>query len=84
MFKISLFEGIKNIDKNKVMTYLTVFLFAFLFLLQGYTYSYYSVREMLKNKNENETLQEYHLYALGSKMPPIQIFRLYPENIDIE
>ncbi len=84
MFKISLIEGIKNIDKNKVMTYLTVFLFAFLFLLQGYTYSYYSVREMLKNKNENETLQEYHLYALGSKMPPIQIFRLYPENIDIE
>ncbi|MBQ2916127.1 MAG: hypothetical protein IJE51_04985 [Clostridia bacterium] len=84
MFKISLIEGIKNIDKNKVMTYLTVFLFAFLFLLQGYTYSYYSVREMLKNKNENETLQEYHLYALGSKMPPIQIFRMYPENIDIE
>ena len=65
MFKISLIEGIKNIDKNKTMTYLTVFLFAFLFLLQGYTYSYYSVSQMRNKVIDNETFANYEIYSFS-------------------
>ena len=85
MFKLSLLEGIKNIDKNKTMTYLTVLLFAFLFLLQGYTYSYYAVNEMWENLNGHSMLQEYHLYELGCHgAVPIQVMRMFSENIDLE
>ena len=67
MFKISLIEGIKNIDKNKTMTYLTIALFTLLFILQGYTYSYYAISEIRGSRLEHETLQEYHLYELSCK-----------------
>ena len=69
MFKISLLEGIKNIDKNKTMTYLTVFLFAFLFLLQGYTYSYYSVSKIRSNVAADDMYLNYELYHILHDSP---------------
>ncbi len=85
MFKISLIEGIKNIDKNKTMTYLTVILFAFLFLLQGYTYSYYSVNKMWGTRIDHETVQNYQLYELGFRgISPIGARSLFAENLELE
>ncbi len=84
MFRIGLIEGIKNIDKNKTMTYLTVFLFALIFLLQGYTMSYYAAKNIVTGHYDHESLQKYNLYSLGSRAPSLQIIRMYPENIDIE
>ena len=85
MFKISLIESIKNIDKNKFMTYLTVILFSFLFLIQGYTYSYYSVSEMWTARTEHETIQNYHVYKLGFYgISPRQAYKLNSENIELE
>ena len=69
MFKISLLEGVKNIDKNKTMTYLTVFLFAFLFLLQGYTYSYYSVSKIRSNVAADDMYLNYELYHILHDSP---------------
>ena len=84
MFKISLIEGVKNIDKNRLFTYLTVFLFTFGFLLEGYTMSYYAAQEIITGHYDHESLEKYHLYALTAKMPSLQVIRLYPENIDVE
>ncbi len=84
MFKISLIEGLKNIDKNKTMTYLTVALFALLFVLQGYTYSYYSVNEMRVDRLEHETLKEYHLYELSCKTVPSIAKRWFPDGLELE
>ena len=77
MFKISLLEGIKNIDKNKTMTYLTVFLFAFLFLLQGYTYSYYSVSSARNKVTSEEAFNDYDIYEFG---PSMDGFNIWLEN----
>ena len=85
MFKISLVEGVKNIDKNKTMTYLTVILFAFLFFLQGYTYSYYAADAIMEDTYEHESRKEYHYYSIEPRgMPPIMAQRMYLENADIE
>ena len=84
MFKLSLIEGIKNIDKNKILTYLTVFLLALGFLLEGYTMSYYAAQEIVTGHYVHESLQRYHLYALSANAPSLQIIRMYPENIDVE
>ena len=84
MFRISLLEGMKNIKRRKVLTGLTVLLFAFLFILQGYTYSYYAVNEIKVGKINHESLKEYHMYSIGSKYPPALLVREYSENIDIE
>lgn len=45
MFKLNLIEGIKNRDKNKFLTYMTVILFSLIFILQGYTMSYYTAKQ---------------------------------------
>jgi len=68
LFKISLLEGIKNIDKNKTLTYLTVLLFAFLFLLQGFTLSYYYVSELRNKASENESFSNYETYVFSMTM----------------
>ena len=74
MFKLSLLEGIKNIDKNKVMTYLTIFLFAFLFLIQGYTYSYYTVSQRRSMIGENEVFSKYKIYNFVGSMDMFPIY----------
>ena len=85
MFRIGLIEGIKNIDKNKTMTYLTVFLFALIFLLQGYTMSYYAARAIVTGHYDHEALTKYHLYELGwHGVSPRQAYKLCPENIEFE
>jgi len=85
MFKISLIEGIKNIDKNKTMTYLTVFLFTLGFLLEGYTMSYYAAQEIITGHYDHESLIEYHLYELGCRgVAPLQAQRMCRENIELE
>ncbi len=85
MFRIGLIEGIKNIDKNKTMTYLTVFLFALIFLLQGYTMSYYAARDIVTGHYDHETLTKYHLYELGFHgVSPRQAYYLNTENLELE
>ncbi len=85
MFKLSLIEGIKNIDKNKFLTYLTVFLFALVFLLQGYTMSYFSTNKIFESYINNDSIQKYHLYGLGfNGVSPRQLYKLYPENLELE
>ncbi len=84
MFRISLLEGMKNINRRKVLTGLTVLLFALLFVLQGYTYSYYAISEIRGSRLEHETLQEYHLYELGCKQPPTIALRIYSDGLELE
>lgn len=67
MFKLSFYEGLKNIDKNKYISYLIVFLFAFLFILESYTFSYYKIAKEMTETTENDTFKESKLYILGSK-----------------
>ncbi len=68
MFKLNLIEGIKNIDKNKFLACLSMILFTFLFILQSYTYSYYSVSNIQKKYAEHESVQNYEVYTLFNKM----------------
>ena len=75
MFKISLIEGIKNIDKNKTMTYLTVFLFAFLFLIQGYTCSYYTVSQRRSMIGENEVFSKYKILIMNKTLSYLPVQR---------
>ncbi len=85
MFKLNLLESIKNIDKNKTMTYLTVFLFALIFLLQGYTMSYYAAKNIITGHFDHESLVEYHLYELGCHgAAPLQAQKACRENIELE
>ncbi len=86
MFKLSLLEGIKNIDKNKILTYLTVLLFTLGFLLEGYTMSYYAAQEIVTGHYGHESLVKYHLYELGCHgVVPFQLYHyLYPENVELE
>ena len=69
MFKLNIIEGIKNINKNRVITYMSVILFTLLFLLQSYTYSYYVVNELQKESMEHETVKNYKIYGLSSRYP---------------
>ena len=75
MFKISLAEGVKNIDKNKFMTYLTVFIFSMLFLLQGYTYSHFITEAELKDSMEALASSEYKVYRFSSRFPSVMVLR---------
>ncbi len=74
MFKISLIEGIKNIDKNKIITYLSVILFTLLFILQSYTYSYHVVNNLQNENMEHETIKNYQIYqATGGGFALLQM-----------
>ena len=88
MFKISLIEGIKNIDKNKTITYMSVLLFTLLFLLQSYTYSYQVVNNLQNESMEHETVKNYQIYGLSSRYPYRMIeISIEPEmivNMEIE
>ncbi len=89
MFKINLIEGIKNIDKNKTITYLSVLLFTLLFLLQSYTYSYHVVNNFQKEVIGHETIKNYQLYRIGggSRIPFFLLEDYDPDvfdGIDIE
>ena len=84
MFRISLLEGMKNINRRKVVTGLTVLLFTLLFILQGYTYSYYAISEIRGSRLEHETLEEYHLYELGCKTVPGIALRLFRDGLELE
>ncbi len=75
MFKISLMEGLKNIDKNRTLTFLTVLLFTFLFLLQGYTFSYHILNTELQDFLSEESFSQYQVYRFSSKLPSILVFR---------
>ena len=77
MYKISLTEGLKNINKNKALTYLTVLLFSFLFLMQGYTYSYYAVSQSRSQIGEHEDFSNYKIYRTT---PSMDLFMIYLEN----
>lgn len=57
MFKISFDESLKNFDKNRFITILSVFLFALLFVLEGYTMSYHTINEYRKTRGNHETFQ---------------------------
>ena len=57
MFKISFDESLKNFDKNRFITILSVFLFALLFVLEGYTMSYHAINEYRKTRGNYETFQ---------------------------
>ncbi len=67
MFKLNLIEGIKNIDKNRTITYMSVILFSLLFLLQSYTYSYYVINNIQNESMEHETVKNYLIYGISSK-----------------
>lgn len=84
MFKLNLSEGIKNIDRNKFLTVLSVILFAFLFTLQGYTYSYYTVSEMRKVTAEHESMKNYQVYNLKCIGGPTRAWAQCPEDHRIE
>ena len=84
MFKLNLLEGLKNINKNKFLTVLSVILFAFLFTLQGYTYSYYTVSEMRKERAEYESMKDYQIYVLGCIGGPSRAWAQCPEDSKIE
>ncbi len=64
MFKLNLIEGLKNIDKNKFLACLSMILFTFLFILQSYTFSYYSVSDFQYQSASHETIQNYSVYCL--------------------
>ncbi len=81
MFKINLIEGIKNIDKNKTITYLSVILFTLLFLLQSYTYSYNIINELQKESSEHETVKNYQIYNVGG-YPIVYAQSIFPELIE--
>ncbi|MBE6891813.1 MAG: ABC transporter permease [Ruminococcaceae bacterium] len=87
MFKISLDESLKNFDKNRFITILSVFLFALLFVLEGYTMSYHTINEYRKQSSKHESLQNWGLYCLSSNKSPIKLLKLIDssyEHIDIE
>ena len=80
MFKISLIEGIKNIDKNKTITYMSVILFTLLFILQSYTYSYHVINEIQNESMEHETVKNYLIYGLSSRYN----YRMITQSIEPE
>ena len=84
MFKLNLLEGLKNINKNKFSTFLSVIIFAFLFMLQGHTYSYYTVSEMRKERAEYESMKDYQIYVLGCIGGPSRAWAQCPEDSKIE
>ena len=87
MFKISLDESLKNFDKNRFITILSVFLFALLFVLEGYTMSYHTINEYRKQRSKHESLQNWGLYCMSSQFASRMVFNAEPslnENLDIE
>lgn len=87
MFKISFDESLKNFDKNRFITILSVFLFALLFVLEGYTMSYHTINEYRKQRSKHESLQNWGLYCMSSQFSSRMVFKAEPslnENLDIE
>ena len=80
MFKLSLMEGLKNIDKNRTLTFLTVLLFTFLFLLQGYTFSYHILNTELHDFLSEDSFSQYQVYRFSAKMPSLMIFNIEGYN----
>ncbi len=76
MFKLSFMEGIKNIDKNRTLTFLTVLLFTFLFLLQGYTYSYRILNTEMQAFVSEESFSKYQVYCFSARFPLLQVYRI--------
>jgi len=86
MFKISIEESLKNFDKNRFITFLSVLMFALLFVLEGYTMSYHTLNELRKERSKHESLQNWGLYTLSSQKSSRQVYLADPtlfENIDI-
>ncbi len=86
MFKIYLSEGIKNINKNKMINCLAIILFTFLFVLQSYTYSYSIINENQKKLVEQGTVQNYQIYSVNGLI--IQMLEMFEpglfDGVDVE
>ena len=84
MFKLSFYEGLKNIDKNKYISYLIVFLFAFLFILESYTFSYYKIAKEMTETTEHGAFKASRLYIFANSINMKQQWMMEPSLFDNE
>lgn len=82
MLKISLLECFKNIFKNKYITCLAVFIFSTLFLLQGYTYSYYLANSEVNGIMDLVASSEYQIYRFSSRYPARMVYTMEGYKIE--